>query len=669
MTALAAFWAFGSAYDGQARCESMLRAQQIYAASPGVCRSDGLVALGRRLHCLLPEDVHDTGPIVDARGRVLIADVRIDNRDELGRVLGLAGAARMSDAAILSEALLRWNDDAYDRIVGDFAFAQWDPARGTLLLARDFTGQRPLHYHAGDGFLAVASMPKGLHALPEIIRAPDADAAVDFLAHIPESGDASFYEGIAKVAPGHFAVLTRAGIASHRHWHAPTATLRLRHPDDYAQALREQLDHAVAARLRGATTNVATHLSGGLDSSAVTATAARITGGRVTAYTSVPRDGFVIPPDSPGIADEGPLAAAVAALYANVDHVRLSTNLRSPLDSLDRNVFLYERPYLNLCNGVWVDAINDDAKARGLTVLLVGAAGNASFSYHGMHRLGELARRGALHSLAREAVLLMRGGTAPRTVAAQAIGPFLPRAVWRGISTLRGRADDLTGYSAISEGAARDPGLAARAAARGVDFDYRPLADPRAAQLQLLGRVDVGNYNKGTLGGWGNRRPRSERRSEARRILPDRSGRPVSRERRAPGARAPRLWRPIAARRHERAPKGLAGRGLARGPDGCPCAAGRRVRAYRTQPCRRRYHRHPAPARDDQRLADWLLDASGRRRALPVGAAARSIDGQLHAQCRRDELTRGAAWAFVASSSTEPYVCTITLPRSAGLGV
>lgn len=497
MTALAGYWSHDAAAGPQTRCDRMLSSQQVYAPQAGISRSVGAVALGRRLHRLLPEDAFDDGPVVDARGRVLVADIRIDNRAELARALGLREAARMSDAAMLSEALLRWDEAALNRVVGDFAFAQWDGARGRLLLARDFLGQRPLHYHAGDGFFAFASMPRGLHALSEIPRAADRGAAAAFLAHIPETGEESFFEGIAKIAPGHFVSVTRAGATSHRHWHPPSGTLRLPRADDYAQGLREHLDSAVAARLRGATGGVAAHLSGGLDSSAVTATAARLTSARVTAYTSVPREGFVIPPDTPGIADEGPLAAAVAALYPNIDHVRVSAGARSPLDALARNAFLYERPYLNLCNGVWVDAINDDVQARGLTVLLVGAAGNASFSYHGMHRLGEMVRHGALFGLLREAAMLLRGGTAAKTIAAQAIGPFLPSAVWRAISAWRGRADDLTGYSAISADGA------ARLAARGVDFAYQPGANARAAQLSLLARVDVGNYNKGTLGGWG----------------------------------------------------------------------------------------------------------------------------------------------------------------------
>lgn len=502
MTALAGYWGFGGAADARRRCETMLHAQAVYApGAPSRIEVDGEIALGRRLHAMLPEDAFDRGPIVDAR--VLVADVRIDNRDELCRALGLSDTARMPDAALLGHALARWEGGALGHIVGDFAFVQWDAKRRRLLLARDFLGQRPLHYHVGDGFFAFASMPKGLHALPEIPRGADRDAAADFLAHIPESGAASFFKGIAKVPPGHFVVATPAGVTSHRYWNPSPKPLRLASADGYAQALRERLDAAVASRLRGAKAGVATHLSGGLDSSAVTATAARLNSGRVTAYTSVPRDGFVIPAGQRGIADEGPLAAAIAAMYPNIDHVRVSAGARSPLDALGRNAFLYERPYLNLCNGVWVDAINDDAKARALTVLLVGAVGNASFSYHGMHRLPQMLRQGAWLGLARESLKLLGKGTAPSTLGAQIIGPFLPRRLWKAINRLRGRADDLTGYSAISRTAARDPGLLDRAASRGVDFSYQPTADPLAAQLALLGRVDFGNYNKGTLGGWG----------------------------------------------------------------------------------------------------------------------------------------------------------------------
>lgn len=138
---------------------------------------------------------------------------------------------------------------------------------------------------------------------------------------------------------------------------------------------------------------------------------------------------------------------------------RTEKRWRTLSDGLERRAFLYEQPYLNLCIGVWIDAINDDANARWLRVLrllLGGAAGNASFSYHGMHRSSEIVRGGALFALLRESAML-RGGTAAKTIAAQVIGTFLPRRMWRRNSALRGRANDLTPYTAISTSAAAGP--------------------------------------------------------------------------------------------------------------------------------------------------------------------------------------------------------------------
>lgn len=483
--------------------ERMLDAQSIYGTQSAVVRSQGEIVFGRRLQPLLSEDRFDKAPVPVAGGGLLVADLRLDNRTELCRDLGLGSVDErdLSDADILGLVLGRWREAAVQRLVGDFAFSWWDARQRRLVLARDFTGQRPLHYHRSKRFLAFASMPKGLHALVGIPRSPSRPAAADFLFHVPESGSESFFEGISKVPPGHFLVADRDGEQAHQYWHPPAQSLLLRSNEDYIDAFRERLDRAVAARLRGTDGQVASHLSGGLDSSAVTATAARLMTSShdgVIAYTSVPRAGFVT--RRKDLVDEGPLAASAAALYPNIEHVRIDAAGKSPLDSLSRNAFLYERPYLNLCNGVWVDAIHDDARRRGLRVLLTGSLGNAGFSFDGMARLAELLRSGRLPTLARETSGLLGRGFRPETVGAAALGPWLPRSIWRAINQARGRtADHGAGRAQLMD----DPGLISRAAARQVDWNYQPPRTMREAQLWLLGRVDFGNYNKGVLGGWG----------------------------------------------------------------------------------------------------------------------------------------------------------------------
>src|SRR6478736_924007 len=211
MTALAGLWNFGGRPHPEESCRRMLASQAIYGPHGERQWSDGAMALGRRQFRTLPEDIHDRGPQHDASGRfTLVADVRLDNRDELAAALDLtaSSAAGMCDAAILLATLMRWGQGALDRLAGDFAFALWDATEQTLLLARDPLGQRPLHYHRGDGFFAFASMPKGLHALPEIPYAPDEQAMAEFVALMPQTSGRSFFEGIEGLTAGHVATVT-----------------------------------------------------------------------------------------------------------------------------------------------------------------------------------------------------------------------------------------------------------------------------------------------------------------------------------------------------------------------------------------------------------------------------------------------------------------------------
>jgi asparagine synthase (glutamine-hydrolysing) len=326
-----------------------------------------------------------------------------------------------------------------------------------------------------------------------------------FLALIPEDGSETFFTGIEKVRSGEIVAVTRDGLRATRWWQPELRPLGLKRTEDYAEALREHFDRAVADRLRGADSAVAAHLSGGLDSGAVAATAARLMaarGGRVAAFTGVPREGYDVSRITNAFADEGPYAAKVAALYPNMDHL-LVRNGGSPVADLDRFFFVYERPVLNLCNGVWMHRIMDVARERGLRILLSGARGNMSFSYDGMPLLTQLLSSGRLLRLARESLALVRNGTRVGTVAAQAIGPFLPVPLWQAIGRMRGKGRKLTDYTAIGREAAEAFRIAERAAERGLDVSYRPRRDPLETRLWALRRVDAGNYHKGHLAGWG----------------------------------------------------------------------------------------------------------------------------------------------------------------------
>src|SRR5271169_4977127 len=221
MSALAGIWHFGGKLGNLQDCERMLNAQSVYGSYKVHAVSRGAVALGRRLAKLLPEDIYDEQPLIGGGGRyLLVADLRLDNRDELGAALNIRAdyAKSMCDAAILLTAFEKWDEECCEKLVGDYAFAVWDIVEQRLLLARDFLGNRPLYYHRGDQFLALASMPKGLHALPEIPRAPDEERVAEFLTLMPEYGTQSFFRGVERVEPGTVVTFTRNGLGARRHW-------------------------------------------------------------------------------------------------------------------------------------------------------------------------------------------------------------------------------------------------------------------------------------------------------------------------------------------------------------------------------------------------------------------------------------------------------------------
>lgn len=487
-------------------------AQQVYGPHDEHTWCDGRLAMGRRLFRTLPEDMHDHQPLHSRDGRLtLVADVRLDNRDELSAELSLtvADARELCDAAVLLACLERWGEGMLGRLAGDFAFALWDASAQKLLLARDFLGLRPLHYHCGKGFFAFATMPKGLHALPEIPYAPDQQTIAEHVALIPQSGPRSFFRDIARVEPAHTVTVTRDGLMSRRYWEPQPPTPRRAKPDEFIEGLQHHLDQATRSRLRGISNqSVGADLSAGLDSGAVTTTAARLlapTAGKVIAFTAVPREGYAGPERRNRFGNEGPLAAQTAAMYPNIEHVLLRSGHRNPLETIDRNFFLYDWPISNLINGVWGQATYQAARERKLNILLSGQFGNLTVSYNGLELLPELLCEGRLIALWREAAQLKANtGMNWRGTLVRVFGAFTPLWFWHWANQrFLGRKQDVLEYTSINPKRLAELNLANIARERDLDFAYRPRKDGFAKRLWILRRIDVGNHGKGMLAGWG----------------------------------------------------------------------------------------------------------------------------------------------------------------------
>ncbi|MBP8231441.1 MAG: hypothetical protein KAY22_03970 [Rhizorhabdus sp.] len=442
MSAIYGAWHIDGRPGAHAGCERMQQVARAFGPDQARTWDGGEVALGAALLRLLPEDRFDRQPLLGAGGIVtLVADIRLDNRGELGAALALSppDMARRSDADVLLAAYERWGEAAIDRLVGDFAFAVWDARDRSLLIARDHGDARPLHYHRGKGWFAFASMPSLLLSLPAIGRGLDTVRLARWQLLQSDGGGRSFYEQISSVEPGHLVRVHADGrVDVRRHWRPEAISpLRLSRPEDYVEGLRSVLDQAVEARLRSVRGN-ALLLSGGLDSAAVATSAAPILaarGERLTAITNVPRSDVPRQYMADARLDEGPFAALVAARHPNIDHEFVHLADADLLAEVERLTGYADQPVMNPLNTAWLCLGYALAARRGNSTVLVGTKGNFGISYTGQHALSEMAERARWGKLLAETGRLRRNGYAERaeyrlyTVVRRALTSRLPGAI------------------------------------------------------------------------------------------------------------------------------------------------------------------------------------------------------------------------------------------------
>lgn len=210
------------------------------------------------------------------RQLAVVADARLDNREELAATLGPPlRTAALADAAFILAAYQKWGLECADHLDGDFAFILWDQAASLLLAARDLFGIRPLLYAEEDGDVVIASSIKGV--LAGLRHRPAMD--FDYLWKRANRADdlaptATAYSSIKRLAPGHRLVVTPQDRRCVRYGELRPRQNLVNSPEDIFEEFRALLTRAVERRLRGCTP-IGFMLSGGFDSSAIVTLADR----------------------------------------------------------------------------------------------------------------------------------------------------------------------------------------------------------------------------------------------------------------------------------------------------------------------------------------------------------------------------------------------------------
>jgi len=240
------------------------------------------------------------------------------------------------DTEAIIHAYEEWGPDCVERFNGMWAFAIWDTRRRTLFASRDRIGVKPFYYVLRDGTLTFASEIKALTAAGAVRPRIDVEGLRQYLTFQYCLDDRTLFEGVRNLPPGH-SLLLRPGEAPQVRcfWDLAFPIEADRDEDWFVERLARLLEDAVRLRLRS-DVPLGTHLSGGLDSSTVTALARLLLGDApLKSFTGAFRD---------GPAFDETRYARIASAAAGTDYHEIYLGASDLADSIERIIWHMDQP-------------------------------------------------------------------------------------------------------------------------------------------------------------------------------------------------------------------------------------------------------------------------------------------------------------------------------------
>lgn len=348
--------------------------------------AQGSIALSATQRFITPECHKRLMPYEhSSTGCVINADVYLTNRESLCGLLEMD--AQTADVSLLLQAYLKWGKQCTRYLAGHFCFIIWDPRHSHVFAAVDQFAHAPLFYiYRPKQFLMMANECSAFPILyPDLTI--NSKRLIEF-ARDAHSQTETAYQEICKLPAGHQLVVTTQQLHQTCYWHWKNERQRLpyQHRKDYYAAFQAHFEQAVqrCCRRLGPLT---TQISGGLDSSAVTAQAASMLAKQqenLFSFTSIPntlsgksyRPGWYY--------HEMPRIKTVLECYPNIQHLpyiaNAATNIFEKLKPLQH---CFDQPLRNITNMDWTMACYEAVLAKQGRLLLIGAGGNGTISWAG----------------------------------------------------------------------------------------------------------------------------------------------------------------------------------------------------------------------------------------------------------------------------------------------
>jgi len=335
---------------------------------------DDRVALGHRRLTVI--DLTESGrqPMFDVTGRVgIVFNGEVYNYLELRELLEAKGYGFQShtDTEVILNAYLEWDISCLSKFNGMFAFAIYDKRDGTVCVARDRIGIKPLYYCLHDEALIFASEIKAILKYPGFHASENLNALSSYLSYRYPVGEQTLFSNIMSLTPGCYLQVTGSDVRKTQYWELPiVADKEDKGEEYYRNGLRELLASSVHYQMRS-DVPIGAYLSGGLDSS--------ITVALMSAFTPEPVKTFTIGFDEPGY-NEFAYAKQVSDRY-KTDHHEITLNSGDYIESMVKLIGYKDAP-LGVPNEPALYVMSKELK-KFITVVLSGEGADEIFGGYG----------------------------------------------------------------------------------------------------------------------------------------------------------------------------------------------------------------------------------------------------------------------------------------------
>jgi asparagine synthase (glutamine-hydrolysing) len=342
---------------------------------------DGICGLGHRRLSIIDLSDRSNQPMYSANGRyVIVYNGEVYNFQEIGAGLKESSGntslklKTSSDTEVILEAFSQLGIDSIQQLNGMFAIAIYDKELQELYLIRDRLGIKPLMYYWDGNNLAFASEIKSLTELSKVNREINPESIGDFLhlGFIPAPN--SIFKHIYKLHPGTYLKIDKNGIATTRYWNVRQKLTNniITDKEEALVKLSDLLMSSVQYQLKS-DVPFGVFLSGGIDSSLVTAQAVGLSGVKVNTFSI----GF-----EENSHNESEYAKAIAN-YLGTNHHEFIVSYKDAINLFDRIFETYDEP--NADSSFIPTMLVSKLARKYVTVTLSGEGGDELFFGYGAY--------------------------------------------------------------------------------------------------------------------------------------------------------------------------------------------------------------------------------------------------------------------------------------------